>query len=94
MIKAPRVPRRWHTLCEARAVVEVWWDDAVTWHDMAGTICDLKFPFGKQHSSGFLIYLDELRLVLAGDYDKEFDSASNISVIPTAWVTKVKKANG
>lgn len=44
-------------------------------------------------TSGFLVYVDEERVVLAHDWDPP-EEVGNFTIVPTGWVTKIKRANG
>ena len=80
--------------------VEVEWTDAVTWSPAEVSLSDVVTHrhcqlVKRRHTSGYLAFQDNERVVVAADYDPPSDdepsgTIGTITVIPAGWVVAIR----
>lgn len=74
--------------------VEITWRDAVTFGEpfKIDEVAE-RALLAERHTTGYLVYQDAERVVLAQTLDPEDDEVDDLTVIPAPWIRRRKRKN-
>lgn len=72
--------------------IEVVWHDAVAYgHPMPIADIPKRAALIERHTTGYLVYQDDERIVLAQTYDPSTESVDDLIAIPAPWVRRKRR---